>query len=340
MATPGLLAYIAISKYVDAMPLYRQEKAFERIGVELKRSTLALWMIRVGGLLQPILEALSRDLLQSPYLHMDETRIQVLHADGKPQPGLSQMWVRCNGESHQPIVLFDYDPTRSGSVPIRLLNGYSGYLVTDAYAGYNAVLKNPDIQGVGCWAHARRRFDEAIKAQKSKTQKAGKAHQGISYIQQLYRIERTIRDKPPDERLRIRQQEARPILDKIRVWVSQSLGQVPPASKLGKAIQYLQNEWDRLVIYIEDGRLPIDNNRCENAIRPFVIGRRNWLFADTDKGARASAAIYSVIECAKANGLDPYQYLRVLLSELPAIEGQSVDHLLPYSLDRNLLSGV
>ncbi|HJL51667.1 MAG TPA: IS66 family transposase [Arenicellales bacterium] len=333
MATPGLLAYVAISKYADALPLYRQEQMFKRIDVELKRATLASWMIRVGELIKPLLESLAGNMLVSPYIHMDETRVQVLNVEGQRKQGLSQMWVRVSGDADRPAVLFDYDPSRSGSVPVRLLSDYKGYLVTDGYKAYSAVLRQPELIGVGCWAHARRKFDEAIKSQGRKpSAKTGKAHQGLSYIQQLYRIERAIKDKPADERRRNRQQQSKPILDKIKQWVRRSVDEVPPATKLGKAIGYLQTEWERLVVYIEDGNLPIDNNRCENAIRPFVIGRKNWLFSNTDRGARASAGIYSLVETAKANRRDPYQYLRYVLTELPKADPANIDHLLPYEL--------
>jgi transposase len=339
IATPALLAYVAVSKYMDALPLYRQEQIFQRIGVQLNRATLALWMIRVGELVKPLLDLLARDLMSSPYIHMDESRVQVLTVAGERKRGQSQMWVRVSGDPEQPMVLFDYDPTRAGSVPIRLLADYSGYLVTDGYKAYSAVLQKPDLVGLGCWAHARRKFDEAIKSQgKQKSSvRTGKAHQGLSYIQQLYRVERDAKEKPPDERQRIRQQQAKPILDKIKQWISRSLDEVPPTSKLGRAIGYVNTEWERLTRYIEDGRLPIDNNRCENAIRPFVIGRKNWLFSDTDKGAEASAAIYSLVETAKANQLNPYQYLRHLFTELPKAGKGNLEQLLPYHIDPGTL---
>lgn len=331
IATPGLLAYIAVSKYLDALPLYRQQQMFKRIGVELSRTTLAMWMIRVSKILEPVLAALAAELLDSPIVHMDETRIQVLHVDGEKKKGLSQMWARVNGDSDRSIILFDFDPSRSSAVPVRLLEGYQGYLVTDGYAGYGAVQRQPGIIGLGCWAHARRKFDEAIKSQGKQAQ-TGRAHQGLAYIQQLYRIERQIKEKPADERKRIRQQQAKSILAKIQAWVVQSIDEVPPKSKLGRAIHYLHSQWHYLIRYVDDERLPIDNNRCENAIRPFVIGRRNWLFANTDTGAKASAAIYSVIETAKANGLDPYQYLRHLLTTLPSGTIDNIDDLMPYNL--------
>jgi|TARA_Y100000310_G_scaffold343827_1_gene453320 transposase len=331
IATPGLLAYIAVSKYLDALPLYRQEQMFKRIGVKLSRTTMAMWMIRVGEILEPVLTALAQQLLASAVVHMDETRIQVLHVDGEPKKGLSQMWARVNGDSDRPIILFDFDPTRSAAVPLRLMADYQGYLVTDGYKGYAAILRQPGVLGAGCWAHARRKFDEAIKSQ-GKPAKSGKAHQGLAFIQQLYRIERQIREQPPDERKRIRLAKASPLLDKIKAWLVSSIDEVPPRSKLGIAINYLATEWDHLGRYLEDGRVPIDNNRCENAIRPFVVGRKNWLFANTDNGAKASAAIYSVIETAKANGLDPYQYLRYLLTELPKGQHQHIEDLLPFNL--------
>jgi len=220
-------------------------------------------------------------------------------------------------------------------VPIALLEGYAGYLQLDGYDGYNAVCHNPDITRVGCLAHARRKFDEAVKAQgKGNKARAGKAHQGLAFIQQLYRIEHDIKHLSAHERHQHRQEKARPLWEKLRIWLEASLPQVPPKSATGMALNYLHEQWRSLMRYLDDPVLPLDNNACERAIRPFVIGRRGWLFSATVRGAKASANLYSLVETAKANGHEPYRYLRHVFAELPKAETlEQVAALLPYNLD-------
>lgn len=335
IATPGLLAYVATAKYVDSLPLYRQSTIFKRLGVELNRATLANWMIRVAEVIAPLIELMQADLKDSAVIHMDETPVQVLREPDRPATSKSYMWVSMSGAYDPAMVLYEYDPSRGAAVPERLLDGYQGYLVTDAYKGYASVTNQGTITGIGCWAHVRRKFDEALKVQgKSKT---GKAQYAMNEIRKLYAIERQIQNKPPDEKQSIRQARAGPILQKLRSWLQKSLHQVPPKTVLGKALTYTDNEWHRLVRYIEDGELPIDNNRCENAIRPFVVGRKNWLFSNSQQGVRASAAIYSLIETAKHNDLEPYRYLRYVLTELPEGEINPVE-LLPYNLSPAMLA--
>lgn len=330
MATPGLLSYIAVSKYADALPLYRQQQMFKRIDVELSRATLAFWMIQVGKALGPFIALLHEALLEGCVIHMDETPVQVLKEPGRTPQSQSYMWVRMGGMTDHPIVLFDYDPSRGSQVPARLLDGFMGHLVTDGYAGYRAVT-GTDITGIGCWAHVRRKFKEAEKVQGQSTG-AGKAQIALHEIQKLYAIEREIRAKPPDEKQQIREARAGPILDKMRCWLDRSLGQVPPSTTLGKALKYMDGEWPRLIRYVGNGRLPIDNNPCENAIRPFVVGRKNWLFSDSQAGARASAAIYSLIETAKRTGHEPWRYLTHVLTRLPTTHPEDLHTLLPYNI--------
>jgi transposase len=330
MATPGLLSYVATSKYADALPLYRQAQMFKRIGVDISRATLAFWMIRVGKALGPLVALLQETLLAGQVIHMDETPLQVLKESGKKPQSQSYMWVRMGGVTDHPIVLFDYDQSRRSEVPLRLLKGFEGHLMTDGYAGYHAVTQG-DITGIGCWAHARRKFKEAEKVQ-GKSTKSGKTQLALGEIRKLYAIERLIKDKPPDEKQSIRQARAGPILAKMRRWLDKSLGQVPPKTVLGKALKYLDGEWSRLIIYVGDGRLPIDNNPCENAIRPFVIGRKNWLFSDSTAGAEASAAIYSLIETAKRSGHEPWHYLTHVLTALPRMHPDDLHTALPHNI--------
>ena len=331
IASPGLLAFIATQKYVDALPLYRQVESFKRIGIELDRSTLADWMQKCGLLLQPLINLIHEKVLEQKYLHMDETIVQVLNEPGRAAESQSYMWVLRSTLPTCAAVLFHYEPTRSGSVPTLLLQDFSGALMADGYPGYNAVCNKNSITRLGCWAHARRKFIEAQKIQpKGKT---GKADQGLALIQSLYRIEKTLNDKTSEEKLMARQQQSKPILEKIKIWLEKSLPQTPPQSPIGKALYYLHNQWVHLINYVCDGDYPIDNNAAENAIRPFVIGRKNWLFSASQKGAVSSANLYSVIETAKANGLEPYAYLKRIFTELPNAKTlEQMESLLPWSL--------
>ena len=335
MASPGLLAHITVSKYQDALPLYRQETILRRIGVEIPRATLANWMIRSGTLIQPLINLLRDRMLEYDIIQMDETTVQVLKEPGKRAQAKSYIWVQRGGPPDKPVVLYDYDPGRSAEVPKRLLGDFKGYLQADGYDGYNAVVAANGLTRLGCMAHARRKFTDAIKAQ-GKNKQRGKAHRGLALIRKLYRIERQARKLKPQERYARRQQHARPVFDELRTWLEATLPQILPSSATGQALNYLHNEWDRLVRYLDDGRLEIDNNLAENAIRPFVVGRKNWLFSTSVKGVKASANLYSLIECTKINGLEPYAYLRHVFTELPkAVTVEAIEALLPGNLKKD-----
>ncbi|MDH3692708.1 MAG: IS66 family transposase [Gammaproteobacteria bacterium] len=333
--SPGLLAYIIINKFADALPLYRQEQIFQRIGIELSRANLANWVVKAGQLIQPLINLMHDRILEYDIVGMDETVVQVLKEPGKAPQSQSYLWVQRGGPPDQPLILYDYDPSRSQAVPERLLAGYAGYLQSDGYAAYDVVGSEPGITQVGCFAHARRKFDEALKGQ-SKKRKSSHAWRGFKFIQQLYRIERSLKkDAKPEVRYRVRQEQAKPIVNEMRAWLDQALPEVAPTTLTGKALQYLHNQWPKLIRYLDDGRLRMDNNLVENAIRPFVLGRKNFLFCDTVRGANASANLYSLIETAKANNIEPYQYLRQVFTELPnakTVEG--VEALLPYSVEQ------
>lgn len=334
MASAGLLAHVTVSKYQDALPLYRQEQILQRIGVDIPRATLANWMIQAGQLIQPVINLLRDHLLAYDIIQMDETTVQVLDEPDKRAQSKSYLWVQRGGPPEQTVILYDYNPGRGSGVPTRLLEGFKGYLQTDGYDGYNAVVNQNDLVHVGCMAHARRKFSEAVKAQGKKKKKTGKAQQGLSFIQRLYRIEKQIKDLSPEDRYAKRQEKSVPVLNKLHAWLEANLEQVPPTTAVGKALNYLYNEWDKLIHYLEDGRLQIDNNAAENTIRPFVIGRKNWLFSASVKGVKASANLYSLIETVKANGLEPYAYLRYLFAELPkATTVEDVEALLPGNIN-------
>ena len=326
-ASAGLLSYIAVSKYADSLPLYRQSTILGRFGLEMNRSTLANWMIKCGEVVQPLINRFEEQLLSQPFIHMDETPVQVLNESGKAATSKSYMWVRSAGPPDQKIILFNYDASRAGRVPETLLAGYRGALMADGYEGYEPVCRSQGLVRLGCWVHARRKFVDVSKASKKKN---GHAAYAIKMIAKLYAIEKSQQESDTNMRYAERLGRAKPIIDKLRVWLDETRPKVPPKSTLGKALHYLDHQWPRLVGYLGDGRYPIDNNLVENAIRPFAIGRKNWLFSASVKGAKASANLYSLIETAKANGLEPYAYLKHVFTELPkATSFDDVDCLLP-----------
>ena len=338
-ASPGLLAHLVTSKYVDSLPLYRLEAVFERHNVRLPRATQAAWMIGLTAPLQPLFNLMDERLRASGYVRIDETRIQVLNSEKAPS-ALHWMWVRVAGPKHQRIILFDYDPSRGGEVADGLIEGCSGYLQSDGYQAYEGVSTRAGLVHVGCFAHARRRFFDALKALPNAQRKlASTAQEAVRRIDALYLIERQIKDLKDEERTRIRTEEAVPQLASLHAWASQMQHETMPSGKLGEALGYLITQWPKLVRYVEDPRIAIDTNLAENAIRPFALGRRNWLFADTVKGAKASAMLYSIVSTARANGLEPYAYLRRLFAELPkakTVEG--FEALLPFSLSNQVIA--
>lgn len=341
IAGPGLLAYVLTAKFVDGLPFYRQETIFARLGIELNRATLCGWAIAVGAALGPLIDLLWEKLLEGPLVNMDETTLQVLNEPGRAATAQSYMWVNLGyvdpGEPSplKRIILYHYHPTRSQEVPLEVLKSYEGYLQTDAYGGYNEIGKKPCIIHVGCWTHARRLFHDASAI----TKKAGSAEVALAFIAEIYRIEKTLRE-PLAKGTITREQFAgqrselvKPILARFRAWIEQRIDQVPPKTALGKALHYTYTEWPKLERYLDAWFLTPDNNVVENAIRPFVVGRKGWLFADTPRGAHASATIYSLVETAKANGLEPYHYFRHLFSKLPAATGrEDYERLLPTAL--------
>lgn len=343
IASASLLAQVATAKYVDGLPLYRQEKIFERLGLDLSRATLAHWMVKMGELVEPLVERIRDDVRRSAVVQCDETPFQVLKEPGKAAQSPSYLWVLRGGEASQPLIYYEYDPSRSGEVPKRLLRGFQGFLQTDGYEGYAAIGHEPGVVHVGCWAHVRRKFDEALRGQRSKTPatqsaKHSKARQALTQIQALYAIERSVKDASPEARHQERQARSRPVLEKLRDWLDAGITSVPPQSLTGKAMAYLDRQWPKLIRVLDDGRLPLDTNLVENAIRPFVVGRKNWLFADTTAGARASANLYSLIETSKANRIEPWRYLNHLFDALPRIENAAeLETLLPKNIDREAI---
>lgn len=330
MASPSVLAMLLTTKYVDGLPLHRFEKVLSRHGIDIPRQTLARWVIQCGEHFQPLLNLMRDSLLSSRVIHCDETRVQVLKEPDREPSSQSWMWVQTGGPPGKPVILFDYSTSRAQEVPTRLLDGYCGYLMTDDYAGYNALGAQAGVERLGCWAHARRKFVEAQKVQpKGKT---GRADIALKLISKLYGIEIAYKESSDEGRKKGRQDLSLKVMSELKAWVEKTLPYVTTQNALGKAVTYLANNWSKLERYVEQGYLPIDNNTAERAIRPFVIGRKNWLFSDTPKGATASAQLYSLVETAKANGQEPYTWLRHALERLPqASSVEDYEALLPWN---------
>jgi transposase len=294
--------------------------------------------VKLGVLIQPLVNWLAEAMMNSPVIHCDETRVQVLKSDKAPSSD-HWIWVRAAGPPAKRIVLFDYDASRGAQVPKRLLEGYRGVVLTDGYEPYAAVAQSLGLMHAGCLAHARRKFDEAHKAQPAthSSERDGHAKSALTFIRELYQIERPLwdRDHPvtADDRVRVRATLSRPVMERFHAWLNALAPQVLPESQRGKAVRYTLNQWSKLSVFLTHGEVPLDNNRCENAIRPFVLGRKNWLFANTVSGAKASANLYSLIESAKANGIEPHAYLTTLFEKLPTLT--TVEHfeaLLPWNI--------
>jgi len=335
IATPGLVAYALASKFVDGLPFYRQERMFERLGLDLSRATMCGWALRAAEACQPLIELLYEDIRNGPIINMDETTVQVLKEPGRANTSKSFMWLARGGPSESPAVLFQYSASRSGKIAEEILGGFQGYLQTDGYAGYNALGERDGIIHVGCMAHVRRKFMDILKSG-SKKQKTGTAQTVIDLIGKLYALEKQAKNAELDAEQvwKVRREKARPIMNKIKALLLEREKTTPPKSLLGKAIAYALGQWSRVEAYLKDGRLRPDNNLAENAIRPFAVGRKNWLFSGSPAGASASAAIYSLVETAKANGLDPLRYLHFAFEKLPLAKSrEDLRALLPQHLD-------
>jgi len=329
-ASAEAIAHLMTQKFVMHSPLYRQEQELKQKGIELSRQTMSNWFITASRLwLEPLYDRLKEQLVKESVLHADETTLKVLRTKEKPTATKSYMWLyRTSGCSETPIVLYDYRPNRKAENAEKYLEDFKGYLHTDGYKAYRSI---DDVTIVGCWAHARRRFCEALEVLPEEQRKDSTAAIGLDYCGKLYAIEKKMKDESPKDRLKERQEQSKPLLDAFFAW-AKSLRNIAPKSKLGKAVNYLIEEEPYLRRYIEDGRLEIDNNRAERSIKPFVIGRKNWLFANTPSGAKASATVFSIIETAKENNLDPYEYLKYVFTKAPNLkESESIDILLPWS---------
>jgi transposase len=333
LASPSIVAYIMSQKYADSLPLYRQEQQFLRLGVELSRQTMANWLIAGSERwLAPLYGYMHAELVKRDIAMADETTLQVLKEPGRAAQTKSYLWLYRTGRVGPDIILYDYQPGRGGEHPEAFLKGFKGYLQTDGYSGYNKV---KGITQLGCWSHSRRYFHEALQAVPVAQRSQTAAAEGLAFCNALFEVERKWKDASPEERYAARLAESKPILDKFSVWLEAQRLRVLPKGLLGTAITYTLNQWGKLNVFLQDGRLEIHNNRSERSIKPVVLGRKNFLFSNTPRGAKASAMIYSVVETAKANGLKPQAYLQHLFEQLPQLvdpeDPDALSKLAPWS---------
>ena len=326
LASTGLLAHVLVAKYADHLPLYRQQKIFERAGVKLPISTMADWVGVCGVRLQPLVDALRETILTHGVLHADETPIQILRPDTGRKTHRAYLWAYAPGAFEDlKAVVYDFAPSRAGEHAREFLGDWRGKLVTDDYAGYKKTFHD-GVTEIGCMAHARRKFFDLHAANQSEL-----ASQALEYIGELYAIERDAKTLHSTERWRLRQDKAKPIADKLHAWMLAQRLRVPDGSGTAKALDYSLKRWVALTRYLEDGAVPIDNNHIEQQIRPIAVGRKNWLFAGSERAGRRAAAVMSLIQSAKLNDIDPHAYLKDVLTRLPTHPNSRIEELLPHN---------
>ena len=338
LVSPSLEAAVMNAKYVNAVPLYRQEQEFERYGLHISRQNMANWTIQCADRYLAVLyDYLHKKLYGYHVLQADETPVLV-NKDGRPAGSKSYMWVYRTGRMYTEcqIVLYEYQRTRNASHPREFLKDFSGICVTDGYQVYHTIEEErEDLKIAGCWSHARRRFDEAVKALPKAKQKDSRAYLALTMIQAIYREEKLLKDLPAEERMIRRQLSVKPLVEAYFIWVRENLPKVPQKSKTWEGFNYSLNQEKYLKVFLDDGEVPMDNNAAEQSIRGFCIGKKNWVMIDTVAGAKSSAIIYSIAETAKANNLKPYDYFEYLLTEIPKhLDGTDrgfLDDLLPWS---------
>jgi len=329
-----LLAHIWTAKFCDHLPFYRQQHGFLRIGAEISRQDMVNWTMKVAKELEPLIGLIDQTIRDGPVILMDETPVKVLKLERTGKDGQGYMWLARGGPPQRPAVRYRFAPGRGSEHARSYLGDFSGFLQTDGYAGYDTALAGSTITHVGCWAHARRKFVEADKASPSNLSK-----DAIGRIRKLYELEKNCRDHAKrtgldnDQFVQHRRQQIEPHLADLKSWLDREAARTLPSGATGKAIAYTVGQWDKLVAFLGHADLTPDNNRAENAIRPFVLGRKNWMFHGNDAGAEASCRVYSLIETAKANGWEPWAYLNELLAQLPSIR-QTGDwqKLLPWAI--------
>lgn len=339
---PGLLAHVVVSKYGDHLPLYRQEDIFERHGVELSRQTMCGWVLASAHLLEPVVEAMKRGVLESKVIHTDDTPVTAC-TPGQKGTHKSRFWVYLGDGAH-PYTVYDYTPSRKRDGPVAFLDGFAGtkdkprYLQADAFGGYDGIYAQGGdgdadhvVYEVACWAHARRKFYDA------RTSDVTRSHAMLGWIRELYQIERDAKELDASKRRALRQENSKPILDTLQKWLNQQQGVILPKSAIGEAIQYTANNWKALTRYLDDGDLAIDNNAAENALRAIAIGRKNWMTIGSDRGGHAAAILYSLIQSARRHAIDPFIYLRDLFLRTPTHSNKEIHQLLPDHWKRDIL---
>jgi transposase len=324
---PGLLAHVLTSKYADHLPLNRLEGIFARHGVELSRSTMCDWVGAGAELLKPLVDVMKHQILASRKIHTDDTPVPVLDKD-REVTRTGRLWVYLGDADHEGVV-FDYTPDRSRDGPQRFLSGYKGYLQADAYPGYDEIYASQGVIEVACWAHARRKFFDAMKSDSRRSQTA------LGFIRRLYEVERQTRDLEPAARCARRQSESGPVLLQFKTWLDDQHASVAPKSPMGEAIGYARFQWIALTRYLEDGILAIDNNAAERALRRVAVGRKNWLFAGSDAGGRRAAIVYSLVASCARLKINPYDYLRDVLEQLPTCLPGALADLTPQAWKRS-----
>jgi len=334
IVTAGLLAFVLVNKFVDHLPFYRQEKRFERIGIRISRQDMSNWLRKAYEAIVPLLELLKGHIRAGPVIQMDETPVQVLGEPERENTRKSYMWVAGGGLPEQPALYYAYHETRESRHVREFVDGFAGYLQSDGYSAYDTALAEcEEIIHVGCLAHVRRKFHDAAKA----TRKAGAAHEAMAQIRKIYEIERSLRNAElsPAEFLERRKAAAEPVLTSFKQWLDGKSDRVAPQSLLGKAVSYAREQWPKVIRYLESPDLTPDTNAAERAIRPFVLGRKNWLFHGSPGGAEASCGIYTLIETAKLNSLNPYAYLRMVFDAAPKISSPADwEALLPWNVSK------
>jgi len=328
ICSPSLLAQILYNKYALALPLYRQEADLKHMGIYVSRQNMANWAVYSNEhYFSLIFKLMQEELLKNDILHADETSVQVLREDGKLATSKSYMWLyRTGAAAKRPAVLFEYRSSREAEHPRRFLKGFRGYLHTDGYAGYHDI---ENVTSVGCWTHMRRKFADVLKTLDDDIRRDSPAQTGLDYCNRLFALEGKLENMSAEERHKRRNELSVPVADAFFAWAKEKFDKCRlPESALGKALTYACNQKPWLTNVFLDGRLELSNNRAENAIRPFTLGRKNWLFSNTPAGANASATVYSIIETAKANGLKPYEYIKFLLERLP--QGVAPEDCLPW----------
>ena len=335
IAASGLLSHILVSKFQDGLPLYRQEKILKRIGVDLPRATLCLWVLKCAALLKPLMKLLHDVILNYDIAYADETTCQVLKEPNKGVQSKKYMWLFAGGPPQQFAFYYQYDPSRSHDIPLNFFEDFVGYLHCDGFSAYDALAKKKPISLVGCLYHVRRKFMEVVKLAPNKE---GVASHVIKLIAKLSVIEEEIKSLSNPDKKRIREEKAKPLLNELHDYLLSNQPHILPKSLLGQAVTYTLNQWPKLLTYLEDGRLENSNNRSERAIKPFVMGRKAWLFADSVEGAKAAAIIYSLIETCKHHHIEPYDWLRYVLQAIPACQTlEEFEALLPFNIDKQLL---